>query len=191
MPYIRRIVVVCGYGCNLDSPLKSYLDRVLAWCTTHRPDAIILCGGATQQTSFPHQTEAKVMREYLGPLEPLYHPQWAILGASYTTYENISDAAAVIATIKARPWYGSDPRHDEITIFCEATRALKVAILARHFLGFPPAKGEPDIRIETGSWERMHPVKELAGTVQTWLATKFPVLNTWQSRKVRAKSVNR
>jgi len=188
--YVRRIVVVCGYGCNLDSPLKPYLDRVLRFCEERHPVAIILCGGATQQRSFPDETEASVMYKYLKPLEH-FHPMWFVLGGSYTSYENIRDAAVEIDKLRAAPWHGMEPRHDEITIFCEATRALKVAMLARHFLGFPPERGEPPVRIETDSWELMHPTLELVGTFKEWLAIRLPFFNDLQSARRMRKSLTR
>lgn len=197
MAYTRRIVVVCGYGCNLDSPLRPYLDKVVAWAKANKPDFIILCGGATQQVSFPNETEASVMERFLYErldsfaAEHNWHPGWWLEGTSYTSYENIRDAARVIADLKNRPWNGFREPKDEITIFCEATRALKVAILARHFMGFPPERGEPMIRIETDSWELMHPSLELLGTFKEWLAIRFPMFNTFQSRSRRKKSLLR
>ena len=95
----RRIVVVCGYGCNLDSPLKPYLDRVADYCARTRPEYIILCGGQTQQKSYPGTSEADVMYRYLHSVldnEPDFHPGWFAECESFTTYENIRDAAAVI-----------------------------------------------------------------------------------------------
>ena len=183
----RRIVVVCGYGCNLDSPLKPYLNRVARLCELQKPEHVILCGGATQRRTFPGRTEAGVMGEYLsGKIDfrkTEWIPAWHTLADSYTTYENIRDAAKVINGMN-----GAINRPNIITIFCEATRALKVAILARHFLGFPPEHGDPDIRIETDSWERMHPLKELVGTLKDAGAIYVPWLNTIQRRQREAKS---
>lgn len=185
---LRRIVVVCGYGCNLESPLKGYLDKVIGYCMTRHPDAILLCGGATQQKSFPGETEASVMYQYLKPLRA-YHPMWYKLSDSYTTYDNIRDAAMAIRAIEQLTQ--TTLPDNEIVVFCEATRALKVAMLARHFIGFPPAEGGPVIKIETDSWELMHPTTELVGTVKEWLAIKFPFLNTIQRNARIRKSQNR
>ncbi|HXK35972.1 MAG TPA: ElyC/SanA/YdcF family protein [Candidatus Paceibacterota bacterium] len=184
MRRLRRIVVVCGYGCDLNSELKMYLDRVLQYCYANRPDAVILCGGATQRRRFPHETEASVMQKYLGSLEGYCHPRWYILGGSYTAYENIRDAAAVIGPLKRT----LQPDDIQITIFCEVTRSLKVAILARHFMGFPPKDGLPPIRIETDSWEKGHPTKQLFGAIKEVLAISFPFINSVRSAKVRLKS---
>lgn len=183
----RLIVVVCGYGCDLDSPLKPYLDKVIGFGMLRKPDAIVLCGGATMRKRFPDETEASVMYKYLKPLEA-YHPMWFVLGDSYTTYENIRDAAWVIGHDITEV---TGEREFEIVIFCEATRALKVAMLARHFLGFPPERGMPPIRIETDSWEPMHPTHELIGTIKEWLAIRFPFLNTLQRTARIRKSETR
>lgn len=183
----RRIVIVCGYGCDLESPVKSYLDRVIGYCMTRQPDAILLCGGATQRKSFPAETEADVMYKYLKVLE-MYHPMWFVLPDSYTTYDNIRDAAYAIREIEKMTM--TTLADNEIIIFCEATRALKVALLARHFIGFPPANGGLPIKIETDSWEKGL-TKELFGTIKEWLAITFPFLNTIQ-RSIRIwKSRNR
>lgn len=184
MASTQRVVVVCGYGCNLDSPLKPYLDRVAAFCRDYQPQVIILCGGATQQQTFPGKTEALVMYQYLhdklfGDPESYWYTSVLLENESYTTYENIRGAARM------------EPGGKEITIFCEATRALKVALLARHFFGFPPANGLPPIRIETDSWELMHPTLELLGTIKEWIAIRFPLLNTLQSRARRRRALSR
>jgi len=179
----ERVVIVCGYGCNLDSPLQRYLDRVLLFCKEQRPEHVILCGGATQQKSFPGLTEAQLMYKYLrgGPYFVLgWHPNWFVKDDGYTAYDNIRNAADVVGDLLL-----DGPK---ITIFCEATRALKVADLARHFLGFPPDYGAPDIRIETDSWERRHPGKELRDTIRTHLAIRLPFLNWFERRRRIAKA---
>lgn len=183
----KLIVVVCGYGCNLDSPLKPYLDKVIGYGMLRKPDVIMLCGGATQQKSFPDKTEASVMYTYLKPLEA-YHPMWFVLDDSYTTYDNIRDAARAINGEVAAV---TGEKDFDIVIFCEATRALKVAMLARHFLGFPPERGLPPIRIETDSWELMHPTLELIGTIKEWFAIRFPYFNTIQRNARIRKSRKR
>jgi len=185
--HLRRIVIVCGYGCNLESPLKPYLDRVLQYCFQRRPDAVILSGGATQRKRFPNETEASVMYKYLKPLENHCHPMWFVRDFAYTTYDNIEQATACVREIEH--WHHTTDH--EIVIFCEATRALKVAMLARHFLGFPPERGLPPIRIETDSWELMHPTIELVGTIKEWLAIRFPFLNTIQRNARIRKSRSR
>lgn len=194
MAYTRRIVIVCGYGCDIGSPLRPYLDKVVDFCNSVRPEVIILCGGATQRKRFPGRTEAEVMHNYLkGRLVHSEHWQlmFYIKDDSYTTYENIRDAARVVAELKMWPWSGLEPRLDEITIFCEATRALKVAILARYFLGFPPEHGEPAIRVETDTWELDDPLKELESARRTVMAINWPWLNYIQRCEAITKSMLR
>ncbi|MDP2648176.1 MAG: hypothetical protein Q8P35_02980, partial [Candidatus Yanofskybacteria bacterium] len=76
-----HVVIVCGYGCHLvtpdsrDTPLKNYLDRVVQFLNTHRPSAVVLCGGYTQQKSAPGVSEAALMRDYITPgLHEDYNP---------------------------------------------------------------------------------------------------------------------
>ena len=171
-----HFVVVCGYGCNLDSPLKPYLDRVLRFCGREKPEHILLCGGATQKKSFPSWTEADVMSCYLkGPLDCTYFndahetPLWHPLRDSYTTYYNIHDAAHLILNRLEYP----PPR---ITIFCEATRSANVVMLARHFMGGLVGSID-DITVETGSWERADPFKQAGNLIYNKLAITFPWLH--------------
>lgn len=184
----RRIVIVCGYGCNLDSPLMPYLNRVADFCREKRPDMVIFCGGATQRRTFPGRTEAGVMYGYLYDMlhqvaaPPDWHPAWFTEDESYTTFENIRDAAAVTKMLHAADEASSfRGRGEKITVFCEATRALKVDILVRHFL--PRKEKEPRVHLEAVSWELGSPLKELVGTIQTWLSICVPFLNMllrWQ-----------
>ncbi len=183
-----RVVIVCGYGCNLDSPLTPYLNRVARFCQEKTPDAVILCGGATQQTSFPGWTEASVMACYLkskiGIPFSTWQPHWFLADDSFSVYENIRDAATAI-----REHWRSDGI--EITIFCEATRALKVGLAARWFLGFPPKHGLSPIRLETDSWELMHPTWELISTIEMELTLRFPLINWFRRRQRIRKSKTR
>jgi len=176
---LKRVVVVCGYGCNLDSPLKPYLNRVVKFCREQHPDLVVLCGGPTQQKSFPGKTEAFVMHTYLRGRFEEGLSDWPyrcyLEEESFTTYDNIRGAAGIIRD--------RGLTLSEITIFCEATRALKIARAARHFLGFPPEHGAPPIRIETDSWELMHPFWELLNSVEMELTLRLPVINwfrRWQ-----------
>ncbi|MBX4190101.1 hypothetical protein KW791_02290 [Candidatus Parcubacteria bacterium] len=59
-----HFVVVCGYGCHLNTPLQHYLDRVVQF-TSNKPRQVIFCGGATQKLSAPGVTEANLMLNYL------------------------------------------------------------------------------------------------------------------------------
>jgi len=183
----QHFVIVCGYGCNLDSPLRPYLDRVRAYCIERAPVTVIACGGMTQQKSFPGQCEARVISQDLVSDEH-ENQITSDLGirvyeerSSYTTQENIRNAAARIKRM------APEEKDRRITVFCEATRALKVAALVRHELGFPPGGGLPPIRIETDSWEQMHPVKELIGTLKDFACIYVPGfgdLHAWHRRRV-------
>ena len=62
----KRIVVVCGYGCHLDSPLDwVYLPRIKRFISEQSPDLVILCGGYTQRKSAPGISEARLMFNWL------------------------------------------------------------------------------------------------------------------------------
>lgn len=167
----KRVVVVCGYGCDIDSPLKPYLDKVVAFYAEKKPDVVILCGGETQQKSFPGENEIIVMRRYLfgqlGIWPECWCDGWFSGEDSYTAFESIR---VVADTVRCLLPYRPEFINAEITIFCEATRALQVALLARHFFGFPPVK------IETDSWELSHPAKELKTTFFTLLCCHIPLL---------------
>jgi hypothetical protein len=177
----RRFVVVCGYGCNLNSPLKPYLDRVVAYLKETGIREVIFCGGYTQRKSFPGTCEAGVMARYVEARVSDVVAMWE--NGSYTAYDNIKAAAELIRRTQPDAW---TPR---VTVFCEATRALKVDILVRHFM--PRKDDELPIHVETDSWELGSPIKELWAAFLALLATKFPIVNTYQRRKNIAKSKNR
>lgn len=184
----RRIVIVCGYGCSLDSLLMPYLNRVADFCRGFMPNDIILLGGATQRKLFPGKTEADVAYSYLssilpswsyfGPANPIWHRAYDV----YTAFDAIKEAAVIVNDLhladEASSFHG---RGEKITVFCEATRALKVDMLIRHFLS--RKANEPRVHLETVSWELGSPSRELVGTIQTWLSIRVPFLNTllrWQ-----------
>ncbi len=162
----RHVVVVCGYGCHIDTPLRPYLDRVARFVLQERPDLVILCGGETQQQSAPNVSEAGLMLQYLSkavatkpyPLENIAVTTAGTLleleQYHYTTYENIQGASRHI-----RSMYLPGTKF-KITIFCEAQRALKVALYSRHFM-MNLVDSVDDIKIETDSWERTNPAKEI------------------------------
>ena len=109
---------------------------------------------------------------------------------SYTTYDNIRLAAARIATELQRmnmKWEERMATKVKITVFCEAQRALKVAMLTRHFLYTDRrlVKDVDDIQIETYNWERADPNRELKTTVKTWLAIKYPWLGLAERERRR------
>lgn len=189
-----HVVVVCGYGCNIDSPLQRYLTRVLEYLYSYEPQAVIYSGGYTQQKSFHGLSEAGVMADYVEQMVffPWNHEEHLETEA-YTTYDNIELAAA-----KIRRWrdgnFGVTNHRPyvkfRITIFCEAQRALKVILLSRYFMS-GLVDDIDDIQIETYNWERADPMRELKTTFLTWLAIKFPSLARAESEKKRKLSQNR
>ena len=177
----RHVVVVCGYGCHLrgpegrPTPLIPYLERVAAFINRHDPELVIFCGGHTQRKSAPGVSEAGLMSSYLD------HDQMVLPGkrtdfrnehGSYTTYENIRNAAAAI-----RNWGFHHARGEKvrITVFCEAQRAPVVDMLARHFMKDLVDKDD-HIDIETASWERADPFRQAGNLIRNKLAIKYPFL---------------
>ena len=176
---VPTAVVVCGYGCHLVPELTRYLDTVADYINRCEPDALVLCGGLTQQASAPDRTEALVMLEYLEMPGKLRHRPYLFLeDGSFTTSENLRGASIILEHRNVR----------RLIIFCEATRSLKVSILARHFFGFPPAHGLPPIQIRTVSWELMHPLRELKATIYDALSLYVPGLAWWWGRRRRKKA---
>ena len=155
----EHVLIVCGYGCHLVPELCGYLDRVLRFCNENRPDCLIFCGGFTQRKTAPDKSEAGVMKEYVMP-KLQYTPKLVYVeDDSYTTPDNIENAERKLRDV----WF------HELTVFCEATRALKIDLLVRHFFG-------RRANIETASWEQMSPAKQIVSTLYDWAAIKFPPL---------------
>ncbi|MCC6405285.1 MAG: YdcF family protein [Candidatus Yanofskybacteria bacterium] len=184
---IARLVIVNGYGCDLDSPLKQYLDAVVAFLDEN-PSCVVFTGGQTQRRSFPGMSEASVMASYVRSQVP--DLECVLEDRSYTTYDNIRNAAMLV---REKGW---EP--DRILIFCEATRALKVMLLARHFFkewwdSQSPVLPNRERRLQmmTSSWELMHPASELFATVWDWVALTFPFLNEMRSQQRHEKSFDR
>ena len=179
---VFEVVVVNGYGCNLNSPLRPYLDQIIAYLERNVVGCVVFCGGFTQRRSFPGMSEARVMADYIG--EHVTDQLLVLVEEnSYTTFENIRNSARATSGLQWEP--------DQITIFCEATRALKVALLARHFFGFPPARGKKPILIRTSSWELANPIKELKTTFLDWLCCHVPGLwRFFRWRRIRRAEQN-
>lgn len=164
---ISEVILVGGYGCNLDSPLRPHLDRLIGDVERTGTSHIMFSGGRTQNKSFPGLFEAQVMADYV--CERVSHELTVVIDTNpYTSFESVRNAARNIRM------FGWEP--DQITIYCEATRALGMALLARHFVGFPPAQGKSPIRIRTTSWELAHPAKQLRTVIEYWLCCRVPGL---------------
>jgi hypothetical protein len=173
----RHVVVVCGYGCHLDTPLKPYLDKVGAFINLYNPELVIFCGGCTQKKSAPGVSEAGLMSGYLDHDQmvlPGKKTEFVVEANSYTTYRNIRNAAWRIESWFMRHDVLSDEKV-RITIFCEATRAPLVIMLARHFMG-DFVDSIDDITVETASWERADPFKQVRNLIYNKLAIKYPWL---------------
>lgn len=164
----KHVVLVFGYGCHLKPELQEYLDRVVVFCRRRRPDLIIFCGGFTQRKTAPGVSEAGLMAGYVLP---------KLSGAiayiketdSYTTPDNAENASRV-------NYRGLLSKETDLTVFCEATRALKVDLLIRHFFG-------RRANIETASWEPMSPAKQILSTVYDLLGIWLPFLARYWRRK--------
>ena len=182
----KEVVIVCGYGCHLDTPLRPYLDRVAHYVQENQIAELIFCGGATQKQSAPGITEAGLMHSYVLAKVHILPPCLAIENNSYTSYENIEAAAEVLHGINGLAIAETGPRL-KITIFCEAQRAPNVIMLARHFL-LPFINGIDDITVETASWERADPFKQVRNLIYNCLAIKFPFLARRESKQRRERS---
>lgn len=182
----RHVVVVCGYGCHLDTPLKPYLDRVVRFINKQLPDLVVFCGGYTQGKSAPGVSEASLMTGYVKEKLAGLHVDIVSEDGSYTTLENIREAGQQI-----RLWILRNVGRRvnlRITIFCEAHRAPLVIMLARHFMG-SLVKTIDDITVETTSWERADPFKQVCGMIYDKLAIKFPWLGL--AERARKKRLRR
>lgn len=165
----KHIVVVCGYGCHIDTPLRPYLGRVFRFVQDQHPNIVIFCGGFTQKKSAPGVSEARLMQDYTQLNEwPAFMLKTLTDESSYTTYGNIENASRLIR-------YVLKEKDVQVTIFCEATRAANVIMLARHFMG-GLVESVDDISVETASWERADPFKQASNLIYNKLAIKYPLL---------------
>ncbi|MBP9821870.1 MAG: hypothetical protein KBC81_00240 [Candidatus Pacebacteria bacterium] len=178
----RTILIVCGYGCDLNSPLRPYLDRVIMFLKENQPLYTITCGGFTQRAKFPHLSEGGMMFKYIMENGPYLGQYFYISEGSYTTPENIKDAGSFIRNSLQR---GTNETF-RITIFCEATRALRVVTLAQYYLKDLVENVEGDIAVETVSWERASPMKEALSIFKDWLSIRIPlVASCIRSKRIR------
>jgi len=198
--YRRHIIIVNGYDCHLDTPVKPYLDRVIQFFNDVPGwvyPILIFSGGPTQQKSAPGVTEAGMMAEYVVKHRNrrIRPSDYFVEDTAFTTYDNIARSADWIRNMIPKV----DPvsrclfdEHSKITIFCEATSSANVVMLARHFL-LPFVKTIDDIRVETDSWERADPFKQVGNLVYNKLAITYPWLRLaereHQRRMRRAKEI--
>lgn len=171
----KHVVLVFGYGCHLVPELEEYLDRVVVFCRLLKPDLVVFCGGFTQRKTAPGMSEARLMAGYvLPPLDQVLLPTqlpFLLEEDSYTTPDNAEKASQI-------NYPGLLSKETKLTVFCEATRALKVDLLIRHFFG-------RRANIETASWELMSPSKQILSTVYDLAAIKFPSLaRYWRNKRI-------
>jgi hypothetical protein len=154
---------VNGYGCDLDTPLAPYLQRVARFIRENGVHNAVFCGGATQRRTFHGRTEARVMSAYIVAALPADYPlRVHHEESSYTTYRNARNAAGILRYLQGELWEGGLPRPGELTVFCEAQRVFKVMLC--YWLLLPEYRPCTDglrVRFETDSWEKANPFTEI------------------------------
>lgn len=160
---VKKVLLVCGYGCALTDGLERYLDRVSKFARDWNPDILILSGGFTQRMSFHHVSEARVMEEYLVAKNPKLIYAIVRDEQAYTTPDNLSNAAQILRD------KGVAEGEREVVIFCDALRALKVAIYAEDHLG--------QVTIETVHLDRSSAKGQIIPTLQAFVARRFPLVD--------------
>jgi hypothetical protein len=173
--------IVHGYGCDLETPLKPYLEFVGTRISQDLPGTVILTGGATQQEKFPGKTEAGVMAQYLRERVRRNKSRLPLLieeADSFTTDDNVRNACA---RIRRTPGIADNWHRVRVHAFCEAQRALKSEI---HYWDLLPEIREYGQRvwIETCSWELADPRQELVKTNTAVVTRRFPVVGRLLSR---------
>jgi len=190
VPEKAHILVVCGYGCHLDTPLgKVYLPRVVRFIRKNIPTAVIFCGGFTQKKTAPNVSEAELMYKYVKDTINITISMRTETN-SYTTLENLRNAADSIRFYIPGTFGYKKEMIGKITIFCEATRAANVIMLARHFM-IDLVESIDDITVETASWERADPFKQVYNMIYNRLAIRFPYLahREHQKRLLRSELI--
>ena len=92
---------------------------------------------------------------------------------SYTSLDNIQLANKI-----NRRWELTQPE-TKLTVFCEATRALKHDRMIRKIF-------RRRANLETASWELMDPLKQLGSTIYEWTAMEFPPLASYfRNKRIR------
>lgn len=183
-----HFVVVNGYGCHVNAEVQEYLDEVVRFINEHEPSYLILCGGQTQRKTAPGITEAAVMAIYIR--QRLSHvPMFILEDDSLTTLENVQNATRRI--LNCIPRYGNYWPSVEMTVFCEAQRALKTLILYWFLLPQMHQYYDCRIRVKTSSWELGNPLKELSHLLFDLAALWVPGLTWYAHRKLLKKSASR
>jgi len=140
--------------------------------------AIIFCGGFTQAKTANGYSEAYVMSSFITQDTDERLPDIYLEEDSYTTYYNSKNAVLIIEEIlDARQLVASGSNEDiRIVIACEATMSANVMMLARHLMSHLVKEPLDNITVETASWERADPFKQVVNLVYNKLAITFPWL---------------
>lgn len=178
-----HVVVVNGYGCHLDTPLGDvYLPRVVRFINETQPDLIVFSGGETQRKTAPGISEAELMRKFVMPrLDRLPEKGFGCDAHSYTTLENACGAAIWVNTHLSS-------KKVRVTFCCEATRAANVVMVGRHFF-YGLIDSIDDLTVETASWERADPFKQVQNLLYNKLAITYPWLGL--AERERNKRIRR
>ena len=116
---MTRIGIVCGYGTKLDDRTKHFLDGTAVQIKKLQPDAVILSGGQSDPGN--SLTEADFMHRFFsGKID---HVEFLLEKEALTTLHNLFNCHELLNHKRILP--------DEIYIFCDRIRSLKVKILSR------------------------------------------------------------
>lgn len=203
----QHVLIVNGYGCHtqfedpkIDRFLKGYrryLKRVARFIDEYLPDYLVFSGAETQQSSAPGRSEAKVMWDYVFPRlnkvareKYLHMKQVGLEKRAFTTFYNSYYAYGALFTAIGTGVLRNEPCL--ITHFCEALRGPNVNQCDRAFL-ITLVEDIDDLQLETESWERADPFKQVANLVYNRLAIKYPRLGLAEReqhrRMLRAKGI--
>lgn len=162
--------LVNGYGHDLESPLgKVYLPKMLWMISVLQPTVVGCVGGVTEGRSYPDLSEARVMADWLARhLAPEHAPghvgAWDIrlVETTYSNYENSRGGAEILRL------YAQGRKYVHIWHGCEAQRGLAVLLADRNFMADLVDDVCSDITLETASWERADPFKQVANIQQVY-----------------------
>lgn len=203
----QHVLIVNGYGChtrfedqNVDRFLKGYrryLDRAARFINEYLPDFLVFSGAETQQNSAPGRSEAKVMWDYIFPRlnkvareRYLHMKQVRLEERAFTTFYNSHYAYGTIFMAIGTGVLKNEPCL--ITHFCEVHRGPNVNQCDRASL-ITLVEDIDDLRLETESWERADPFKQVANLVYNRLAIKYPRFGLAEReqrrRMLRAKGI--
>jgi hypothetical protein len=118
-----KLGMVCGYGSILDDNLKEYLCGVIDYCSKEKIEGLILSGGITNTSS--DVSEAEVMHDFIRQSNSSI--QIFMEDKALTTLHNFLYSKKIIEQTPILV--------DELTIFCDQARSLKVYCLSLIIFG--------------------------------------------------------